>query len=410
MNVKISRHILTPPVLLLPIKFAFFTIGLFIFFVLKMLRPLIKIRVGCLPQYDRIGHLAAITELYLRRCVRNNDTVGERRIFVSGEPANYQLLKMIQRRIVVIKNRSIYRSVLWTHNAISSFIGDSDLWIDFPEIYDSFFFYELNNIPPQLAFTFQEEMRGKQLLKNMGIEQGIPFVCFNVRDKAYLDKMRPTNSPEGWSYHNYRDCDIHNYLPAVKYLASLGIFIIRMGYIVEQTLENDEPRIIDYATRYRTDFGDIYLSAKCKFFLASDGGLSSVPWIFNVPVAYSNAVPAGGAVGWRKPDVFIPKKLWLREKKRFLTFREILSLGADKWGRSHLYEQAGIEVIENTPDEILGLVKEMNARLDGTWITTEEDEELQQRYRTIFPPEHECCGFYSRIGTEFLRHNREFLE
>lgn len=408
MNIKISRHILPTRVFLLPIKFAFFAIGLIIFLVFKILRPLIKIRVGCLPQYYRIGHLAALTESYLRRYVRNNNKVREWRVFFSGEPANYQLLRMIQRRILVIKNRIVYRSVLWIHNNISLFIDDSDFWIDFPGVYDCF--YELNHIPPQLAFSFQEEIRGKQLLKDMGIKEGIPFVCFNVRDKAYLDKMLPTKSPGGWSYHNYRDCDIRNYLPAVKYLSSLGIFAIRMGYIVEHALEKGDSRIIDYATHYRTDFGDIYLSAKCKFFLASDGGLSSVPWIFNVPVAYSNAVPAVGMIGWRKPDVFMPKKLWLREKKRFLTFREILKLGADKWGHSHLYEQAGIEIIENTPDEILDLVKEMNARLDGTWITTQEDEELQQRYRAIFPPGHECYGFYSRIGTDFLRKNRELLE
>lgn len=403
MNLKTIRKILKLPIILLPIKFVFFMIGLFIFLVLKMLGPLIKIRIGCL-RYDRIGHLATNTELYLRRRARINDTVREWHIFVCSKPANHQLLKMIQRRIVVIKNRAIS----WTYNTVKSFIGDSGLWIHFPEIYDSF--YELNNISPQLAFTSQEEIKGKQLLKNMGIEQGSPFVCFHVRDKAYLDKMCPNNSRERWSYHNYRDCDIHNYLPAVEYLASLGIFVIRMGYIVEQVLESDEPRIIDYATRYRTDFGDIYLSAKCKFFLASEGGLSSVPWIFNVPVAYSNGSPPGSIVGWRKPDVFMSKKLWSREKKRFLSFREILACGADKWFKSQLYEQADIEVIENTPDEILGLVKEMNARLDGTWITAEEDEELQERYRTIFPPEHKCYGFYSRISTEFLRQNRELLK
>ena len=33
-------------------------------------------------------------------------------------------------------------------------------------------------------------------------------------------------------------------------------------------------------------------------------------------------------------------------------------------------------MVDNTPEEILDLVKEMNERLDGTFVTTEEDEDL----------------------------------
>jgi len=109
-------------------------------------------------------------------------------------------------------------------------------------------------------------------------------------------------------------------------------------------------------------------------------------------------------------DIFLPKKLWSSEKKRFLTFHEILACGADKSLHTHEYKQAGIEVIENTDEEILALAKEMNERLDGTWVNREEDEELQRRFRALFPPGYRCYGFPSRIGAEFLRQNRELLD
>lgn len=402
MDFKALRTIFKPPTILFPAKFILFTAGVVVFLILKALGPLIKIRIGCL-RYDRIGHLAVNTELYLRKLTQNNTAVGQYRIFISGKPANRQLLTMIRRRIPVIESGA----VLWAYEAMRSFFSDSELWIDLPVMEN--FYFEFDSITPQLAFIGEEEAKKEELLKSIGVEPDSPFVCFHVRDKAYLSKAFPKRSKGYYSYHSYRNCSIENYLPAIKYLSSVGIFVLRMGYIVEQELKTDDPRIIDYATKHRSDFGDIYLNAKCKFFLASEGGLASISWIFNVPVAYSNAAPPAGVAAWRRTDVFIPKKLWSIEQKRFLTFPEIIARGADRWLASKQFQDAGIEVIENRPDEILGLVKEMNARIDGTWTTTAQDEELQQRYRMIFTPECRCYGFPSRVGAEFLRQNKELL-
>ena len=399
MNTKITKFILKYLVTY-PFKGILFIIGILLFFMLKILRPLIHIRVGHL-YYRRIGTFSKCTEAYLRQRTRNKAAVRERHIFFSGEPANYQLLKMMQRQMLVIKNQWIASM----YETIHRFIRDSDLWIVLPK--DNHSAYEVADIPPQLTFTPQEEIKGKQLLKGIGIESRDPFVCFYVRDSAYLDKMHVYRSRKDWSYHDCRNCNVDTFLPSVNYLSLLEIVTLRMGYIVEQALQTDNPRIIDYATRYRSDFGDSYLSARCKFFLTSDGGLNSVPWIFNTPVAYCNCFdPLHPA--WGKRDIFMPNKLWLIEEKRFLTFREIVKLGT--FGSGRALKQAGVEIVKNTPDEILGLTKEMNARLDGTWVTSTEDEELQKRYRAIFPEGHQFYGFPSRISAEFLRQNQALME
>lgn len=61
-----------------------------------------------------------------------------------------------------------------------------------------------------------------------------------------------------------------------------------MGVIVKEALNTTNPMIIDYATKSSTDFLDIYLGAKCRFFLGSTGGINAVPRIFQRPVAYVN--------------------------------------------------------------------------------------------------------------------------
>ena len=312
---------------------------------------------------------------------------------------------------------------LWSIKKLKSIFKKSKLWLDYDTCENRYF--EFNTKPAQLTFTLQEEERGKKLLEEMGIDPKSQFVCLNVRDKAYLDKIHPYQDRANWSYQDYRDADINNYVAAAEYLASLGIYTIRMGFMVEKKFEIQNPYVIDYANKYRSDFGDIYLSAKCKFFIGSEGGLITIPWIFNVPVAYSNRVPVTAIAGWHRSNIFLPKKLWLKSQRRFLTFREIHDLGASHWFRSEPYSQAGIDVVENTSQEILGLAREMNERLDGTWMTTEEEYELQKRYWEIWPNDldsyrtsisltvefspAQCQGSYPRISTEFLLRNQELL-
>jgi putative glycosyltransferase (TIGR04372 family) len=268
-------------------------------------------------------------------------------------------------------------------------------------------YYEFNNTERNLYFTDAEEEEGKRLLKKMGISENSWFVCFHSRDPAYLSTQFKFDS----SYHDFRDCDIKNYLKAAKYITDSGGFAVRVGSVVAEKLPDmKNPRIIDYASYYRTDFGDIYLPAKCKFFLGSSAGLLCVPYIFHVPVAMANYIPMSVAPSPRKGDLFIPMKIWSVKEKRFLTFREILESGVADYLYSEQYAEAGVTPVENTADEILDLAIEMNERLDGAFETTEEDEELQKKFHSLFKPHHHCYGTPVRIGTKFLRENKELLE
>ena len=72
----------------------------------------------------------------------------------------------------------------------------------------------------------------------------------------------------------------------------------------------------------------------------------------------------------------------------------------------------GIELIKNTADEILSACNEMNSRIDGTWITTPQDEELQQRYLSLVVKysDQPTWRGVGRVGTQFLRDNQDLLK
>ena len=121
-------------------------------------------------------------------------------------------------------------------------------------------------------------------------------------------------------------------------------------------------------------------------------------------------MPLEMAPVWCSKDLFLPKKLWSADGRRFLTYREILSSDIGRFARDEQFVQSGIEVVDNTPEEISSLVLEMEQRLAGRWQTTEEDEELRARFWALFPPHYPNRAYRSRVGAEFLRQNRDLLD
>jgi len=378
--------------------------GLLITFVILLVKPFKRI-VLVQIRYTAIGQQATNTGLFLRRLQLENRE-NKNKIFyigIAGKPAdNNQLIKMFQRKLFIIQN-----------NFLTKICGNGAFIIRWLGIFKNLEFnnneyYEFNNTVPDLQFTSEEEECGKKLLRDMGIKDNSWFVCFHCRDSAY-----PKSYEEDW-----RNSDINYYLDAAEYITSCGGYAIRMGHMVAKKIpELNNPRIIDYASKYRTDFGDIYLSAKCKFFLGSTAGLIGVPAIFNVPIASANFIPF--ITTWRNGDLFIPKKIWSVEENRFLTFKEFINfakdvregdtrLGVDIYTTKKLAD-GKFRVIENTPQEILELTIEMNERINGTFTISEEDEELQKQFHALIPPDHDYYGTPVRIGTKFLRDNRNLL-
>jgi len=373
--------------------------------VVRALRPIALIRFGLLPS-PRMGHFAGNTELYL--CERDLGLQNNRAIDIFYlDPTfvcNTQLKKMWCRILYV----SWFARWLDKTNRLlpgceKHVIPMRDEDYDFRGV--------LSQTRVHLCFTPEEERFGRAAVRSIGIPEGSPYVCLFARDSAYLDRLHTYYSREHWRYHDYRDSDILNCIAAAEELARRGYYVVRMGALVQKPLPSTLPQVIDYALNGRTDFLDIFLSAKCSFFLGSTAGLSAIPRAFRRAIAYINFVPLNadhlllGSPG----SLFIPKKLWLREERRFMTFREIRDSGVGSILRGDQYESCGIELIENTSEEITSVGVEMDERLKGAWKTTEEDEELQQQFRSLFKPGVDRPDPVMRIGAEFLRQHRALL-
>ena len=113
---------------------------------------------------------------------------------------------------------------------------------------------------------------------------------------------------------------------------------------------------------------------------------------------------------WLKDHLFIVKKHWSTKLNRPLTIREIIKIGAGKFSESKLFEENDIILVNNTPQEIVDVVMEMDARLQGEWIPSFEDESLQDKFWSLIPKSEYHGKIVARIGAKFLRENQYLLE
>lgn len=369
--------------------------------IVRVIRPVVVIRFGQLISH-RIGPYASEPSVYLGEL-----DIGMHRdrryldVFYN-EPSisNRQLKRMWNRTLRVVQvARPVGRLNKWVPGGEVHIIP----WRSYQQrdIYGT-----LPDTKIRLEFTEEEERSGQRALREMGLPANSTFVCFHARDSAYGESL---GVGIDIGRVDYRNSKIQNYMSAVQELTELGYYAIRMGAIVEEPIFSGNPMIIDYATRYRSEFLDIYLAAKCAYFIGSAVGITHLPMAFRRPTVHTNFVPFGVLLGWQHHDLCIPKKFWLNESERYMTFPEILNSGAGMFARSWLYNESGITLVENTAEEIRAVVLEMEERLKGVWSPYPEDDELQSKFWALFDQVEVNRAPQARIGAEFLRQNKEFI-
>jgi putative glycosyltransferase (TIGR04372 family) len=381
------------------LNLVFIPLYLFFLIILYCIEPFVKVRIGCL-RTDRLGHLSFNSELFLRRQKLGIVPLYTFSIFYCGPPANQQLLKMIRRKLQIIEVSDFTLLVL------NRFIPHFSKTIFFQETpMNSNEYYEFNNASPCLDFTEKEEKQGKQQLERMGIDPDENwFVCVSSRDSMYMDRDFPG---QDWSYHDHRNADINSFIPAIKYIIEVGGVVLRMGSVTNKKVNFTHENLIDYSNKYRNDFMDVYLSAKCKFVLGTTGGISDLPVIFDVPRVATNFVPFSH-VPWGKQSIYIPKKVKKKSSGEYESFAFMLK-NYDREMNGNSIQEADYEYEDNTEGEILELVVEMMQKLDGTFEVSDIECDLMEQYYDLFTEDKWSHGVKNPIGMKFLIRNHKLF-
>lgn len=342
-------------------------------------------------------------------------------VFVqTNKVCNHRLMRIMGRRIILIdrENADFWKTVflcskapLWKYYKKYS-PRKKDLAIPKEILCDLF------------ILSDEERAEAEEKIQKLGLRR--PFVCISNRDSAYLREYHPEN--DIFLLNNlYRNSKISACSKAAEYLRDQGLQTVRMGRYAEERA--DFASCIDYANDHYDELLDIVLPRSSKFFVTDTSGVNLLAYANNIPVASKNLVPLNGT-GWGSmpqsdKDLFICKKYYLRAENRYLSIREMLEVEArakerDRYGNrvyhAEFYQENGIELVENSEEDIYDLVKEMNERLDGTWVETEETIRMQEQVQKMLYDDiintgkeyHDCI--HCKISIDFLKHNPFLLE
>lgn len=337
---------------------------------------------------NRIGHLAGNMECYL--CEREAGlSKGWDFWHHNAEPCSKQLAKMLARvaridRTGFVRICSVVNQLFdgWEAHNIDTANVDRD-------IHNLFEKY-----PPHLRFSEDEKRRGQAGLIKLGIPRSAKWVCLIARDAAYLPHL---------AYHSYRDSDIDTYEQAALALAERGYYVLRMGAKVAKPMRVKHPRVIDYATHGRSDFMDAYLGAHCAFCLSNGCGFDAIPVIFRRPICYVNYAPI------EYLPTFNPRSLaiWKHHEKdgKRMTQAEVWASGAGQFMRADQFAEAGIALVDNTPQEIRDVAMEMCDCLEARPSSQDQSAFWRDFPRSVSTytnaPLH--GEIRMRIGAEFLK-------
>jgi putative glycosyltransferase (TIGR04372 family) len=171
---------------------------------------------------------------------------------------------------------------------------------------------------------------------------------------------------------------------AAETLAEMGYTVFRMGAVVKEPLISKHPRVIDYATNgMRTEFLDVYLGAHCAFCISTGSGWDSIPHVFKVPSTYINILPYFAHDCIIRDLLLYPKIIKNKKTNEILNLNEIINQNIQTSHETQEYFAADVELQNLTSNELITAVTEMAQRVEGIFVETPEQKEMQAKLKHI---------------------------
>jgi putative glycosyltransferase (TIGR04372 family) len=206
-------------------------------------------------------------------------------------------------------------------------------------------------------------------------------------------------SPQDDKVHAYRNATLSHLIPALSAVVQRGGWCVLMGHPSSPSLPA-RSGVVDYAHhRLRSARLDVVLCAMCRFFLGSSSGLFGVSTAFGVPCGLANVVPLT-ALPYAPHDLFVPKLYRSARDGRILRFDEILASPSADFRHSRMYADAGLELLESSPQDIVDLVQDL---LDAP------AQPAVDPFHALLRPHHYGYASRARLSPRFLARHRSLM-
>ena len=323
-----------------------FLISYLIYFILNLIYPILKIRFGRIYA-SRIGHLCYNVDNYISKVKDKKNIIT---FFCYDEPvSNKFIFDLFKKK----KNIFFTNKIRFLYYIIKNINSNSRLLVAF-----------FDEMHPRISYTSASKrnlpkIRNYNLLNDFLKENNINenFICLSNRDNLYLKETKSLDK----NFHDFRNFKVNSYDKTIKYLIDNGYSVIRVGKISENPINIKSDKFIDLTNQNYNEELQVLLIEKCYFFIGGSTGISQIPRLFRNPCLLINYIPFDllEMTAWSKNSIFLPKKLFDLNKKKFLSFVEMNNLKYDIHYKGDFFKDKNLDVIDNSEDEILNSCIEM---------------------------------------------------
>lgn len=338
-------------------------------------------------KYPRaIGHLVQELECYYKECAlgfRKKDKLiiicdYRSEIFA---PANEHFLTYFSNENIVYVDDP-YTSILIENYALKmDYFIDIEHYAmkDWDVAYSGYVMNQWANRPPILQLSSDDYYYGITKLKNLGITENDFFILLHVRQSF--------NRPQD-SNHSHRNSSINNYHLAIEYIRNLGGYVLTIGDPLKDGI--DKLGVINYTiSNQRSPRMDVFLSAKAKFVIASSSGFCALPGIFGTPLCCANLAPLKAPTPYLKA-INLFKKIRNKQSGEILSYENGMKTPISN---TNYYDFSVFEYVENTPQEILNLVLDMEVFWNESNELVSKNVQLRRHMKELFSKND--YGYYS---------------
>lgn len=218
-------------------------------------------------------------------------------------------------------------------------------------------FLEISLSASKQAFALQQR-------RALGLPDDAWFVCLHVREGGYYNDHETVE----------RNADINNYIPAIQEITRRGGWVVRMGDRSMKKLPQME-RVIDYPfTPQKSELMDVYFLKECHTYMGMQSGILDVAFMFQRPIIMTNMYSWFLGYPQLEQDIGIFRHVYSKPLKRFLTPMEWPLL---PWSKQTFDPKEDYEFYENSPEELLAVVKEYFDR-GSDWTPAEKQMAFDQ--------------------------------
>ena len=183
----------------------------------------------------------------------------------------------------------------------------------------------------------------------------------------------------------------------------LGLQPVRIGAVQLERCESEH--LLDLTGATRKEEWDLPLVAGARFLVTGNTGLAQLSTLLRKPHLYVNYLPLrlDHVTSFSMNSLLAPKRLRDKRTGRILTLGETI-LVCSQWTIHHdgeFFSDAGLEIINNSPEVIAASVLEMNSRTQGTWSHQSSVEALHSRAVDLFGRNETALHVFGNLRVRF---------